>query len=85
MKQVEKVILWKNNQRARRVYFDGKNHANGNLMEENYASVREKMGTNFLGSPDLMDLTAFSHAVGNGRENPCIPHIIKYTIEYESN
>ena len=43
------------------------------------------MGTNFLGSPNSMDFTAFSHAMGNGRGNPCISHIIKHTIERESN
>ena len=54
-------------------------------MEEKYPYVREKMGTNFLGSPNSMDFTAFPHAMGNGRENPCISHIIKSTIECESN
>ena len=54
-------------------------------MEEKYPQAREKMGTNFLGSLNSMDFTAFSHAMGNGRENPCISHIIKYTTECESN
>ena len=54
-------------------------------MEEKYPYVREKMGTNFLGSPNSMDFTAFPHAMGNGRGNPCISHIIKSTIECESN
>ena len=31
-----------------------------------------------------MDFTAFSHAMGNWWGNPCISHIIKYTIECES-
>ena len=43
------------------------------------------MGTKFLGSPNSMDFTVFSHATENGRGNQCISHIIKYTIECESN
>ena len=43
------------------------------------------MGTNFLGSPSSLDFTAFSLATGNWWGNPCISHIIKYTIECESN
>ena len=43
------------------------------------------MGTKFLGTPNLMDFTAFSHATGNWWGNPCISHIIKYTIECECN
>ena len=43
------------------------------------------MGTNFLGSPNSMDVTTFSHATGNWWGNPCISHILKYTIECESN
>ena len=75
--------------------FDWKNHAfpmwsqyiplNGNLMEEKYPKVREKIGTNYLGSPNSIDFTAFSHPMGNRRGNPNISRIIKYTIEYESN
>ena len=54
-------------------------------MEEKCPYVREKMGTNFLVSPNLMDFTAFSHAMGNWWGNPCISHIIKYTTECKSN
>ena len=54
-------------------------------MEEKCPYVREKMGTNFLDSPKSMDFTAFSHAMGNWWGNPCISHIIKYTIECEPN
>ena len=46
------------------------------------------MGTNFLGSSNSMDFTAFSHAMGNWWGNPCISHVIKYIIKYigcESN
>ena len=54
-------------------------------MEEKCPFVREKMGTNFLGSPNSMDFAKFSHAMENWWGNPCISHIIKYTIECESN
>ena len=54
-------------------------------MEEKCPYVREKMGTNFLYSPNSMDFTAFSHVRGNWWRNPCISHFIKYTKEYESN
>ena len=43
------------------------------------------MSTNFPGSSNSMDFTAFSHAMGNWRANPCISPIIKYTITCESN
>ena len=43
------------------------------------------MGTNFLGSPNLMDFAVFSHAMGNWWGNPRISHIIKSTTEFESN
>ena len=43
------------------------------------------MSTNFLGSPYSMDFVAFSHAMGNWWGNPCISHIIKYSIGCESN
>ena len=43
------------------------------------------MGTNFLGSPNSTDFTAISQAMGNWWGNPCISHIIEYTIECESN
>ena len=58
-------------------------------MEEKCPYVRKKMGTNFLGSPNSMDFTAFSHAMENWLGNPCISHIIMNiimnTIECESN
>ena len=54
-------------------------------MEEKCPYVREKMGTNFLYSPNSMNFTAFSHVRGNWWRNPCISHFIKYTKEYESN
>ena len=44
-------------------------------MEEKYPYVREKMGTNFLGSPNSMDFTAFSHATEIDGE-PHVFHIL---------
>ena len=43
------------------------------------------MGTNFPGSLNSLNFTAFSDAMGNWRGNPCISHIIKYTIGCKSN
>ena len=48
-------------------------------------TLRKKMDINFPGSPSLMDFAAFSHVMGNWRGNPCISHIIKYTMGCESN
>ena len=54
-------------------------------MKEKYPYVGGKMSTNFPGCSDSMDFTAFSHAIGNWLGNPCILHIIKYTIGCECN
>ena len=54
-------------------------------MEEKCPYVREKMATNFLGSPNSMDFAAFSHAMENWWGNPCISYVTKYTMECESN
>ena len=54
-------------------------------MEEKYPYVGEKMGTNFPGSPNSMDFTAFSHAMDSWWGIPCILNIIKYNIGCESN
>ena len=53
-------------------------------MGEKCSYVIEKTGTSFLGSPNSIDFAAFSHALENWWGNPCISHIIKYTIECES-
>ena len=54
-------------------------------MEEKYPRFGKKLGTNFPGSPNLIDFAAFSHAMGNWWGNPCISHVMKYTIGWESN
>ena len=48
-----------------------------------YPYVGEKMGTNFPGSPNLMDFTAFSQAIENWWGKSCILYIMKYTIGCE--
>ena len=45
----------------------------------------QKMGKNFPGSPNAMDFTVFSHAMGDWCGSPCISHILKYSIGCESN
>ena len=45
----------------------------------------EKYGYQFLGSPHKMGFAAFSLALGYWLENQCISHVMKYTIELESD
>ena len=45
---------------------------------------RKSMSTNFSGSPHTMGFVAFSCTVGNWWVNPCISHMMKYTIRWES-
>ena len=47
--------------------------------------VGETMGTNFPGCLYYVDFTAFFYAMGNWWGNPCISHIIKFTIGCKSN
>ena len=42
------------------------------------------MSTIFLGSPHTMNFVAFSCTIGNSWGNPCISHIMKYTVGWES-
>ena len=44
-----------------------------------------RLGKSILGSPNLIDFTAFSYDMGNWWGNPCISNIIRYIIECESN
>ena len=41
------------------------------------------MPTNFLGSPHTMSFVAFSRTMRNWWGNPCISHMLKYTIGWE--
>ena len=43
------------------------------------------MPTNFLGSPHTMSFVAFSRTMRNWWGNPCISHMTKYAIGWESN
>ena len=43
------------------------------------------MSTNFPGSPHTMSFVAFSCTMGNWLGNPCIPHMMKYTVRWKSN
>ena len=43
------------------------------------------MSANFPGPPHTMGFVAFSRAMGNWWENPCISHVLKYIIGWESD
>ena len=43
------------------------------------------MRTNFPGSPHTMSFVAFSCTMRSWWENPCISHMLKYTIGWESD
>ena len=45
----------------------------------------KSMNINFPGIPYTVGFVAFSHAMGYWCENPCISHVMKYTIEWESD
>ena len=40
--------------------------------------------TSFLGSPHMMGFASFSFTIGNWWGNPCISHLMKYPIGWES-
>ena len=46
---------------------------------------RKGMGTNFQGFPLKMGFIAFSCTMENGWRNPCISHMMMYTLEWQSN
>ena len=54
----------------------------GNLMEKNHPFYWKSMGTNFPGIPHSMDFTMLWEIWW---ENPCIAHVMKYTIGWQSN
>ena len=47
-------------------------------MGKNYPYYGKSMITNFLGFPHTMGFVAFSHAVGNWWEIPCISHMMRF-------
>ena len=54
-------------------------------MGINYPYYGKCISTNFPGSSHTMSFVAFSHTIKNWWGNPCISHMIKYTIRWESN
>ena len=57
----------------------------GNLMGKRHPCCRKSMSINFPDLPHTTGFVGFSHTVGNLRGNPCISHMLKYTIRWESN
>ena len=53
-------------------------------MGKKHPYYGESMSTNFPGPPHTMGFVVFSRTLGNWWENPCISHVIKYTIGWES-
>ena len=53
-------------------------------MRKKHPYNGKSMSTNFPGSSHRMGFVAFSRTMGNWWRNPCIPHIMKYTIGWES-
>ena len=47
-------------------------------MGKKYPYYGKSMITNFPGSPHTMGFVAFSHAMGNWWENPCISHMMRF-------
>ena len=54
-------------------------------MGEKHLYCGKSMGINFPDFPHTMVFFAFSHTVGNLWGNPCISHMMKYTIGWESD
>ena len=54
-------------------------------MEESHPYSVKSVGTNFPGSFRRMGFVAFSNAMGNWCGNPCILHVMKYTIRWEKS
>ena len=54
-------------------------------MGKKHPYYGKSMSISFSDFPHTMGFVAFSRAVGNLWGNPCIPHMLKYTIRWESN
>ena len=52
---------------------------------KNHPYYGKSMSTNFPGSPHTMGFVAFSRTMRNWWGTPCISHMMKYTIGWESN
>ena len=57
----------------------------GNQMGKKYPYYGKSMINNFQGFLHTMGFVAFSRTMGNWWENPCISHMMKYTIGWESD
>ena len=56
-----------------------------NRMGTNHPYYGKSVSTNFPGSPNTKGFVAFSHTIKNWWGHPCISHMLKYTIGWESN
>ena len=54
-------------------------------MRKKYPYYVKSIITNFPGFPHTMGFVAFSRTMENWWENPCISHMMKYTIGWESD
>ena len=54
-------------------------------MGKNYLCYGKGISTNFPGSPHWKGFVTFSHTMRNWWGNPCISHMMKYTIGWKSN
>ena len=65
--------------------YDEVYHRMGFLMGKNHPYYAKSMSINFSDFPHTMGFVAFSCTMGNWWGNPCISHMMKYTIRWESN
>ena len=54
-------------------------------MRKNHPYYGKSTITNFPGSPRTMDFIAFSWTMRNWWGNPCVSHMLNYTIRWKSN
>ena len=54
-------------------------------MGKEHPCYGKSMSINFPDFPHTMGFVAFSRTVGNSWEKPCITHMTKYTIGWESD
>ena len=56
-----------------------------NLIGQKHPCHGRSMVIDFLDFPHTMGFVEFSRTVGNVQGKPCISHMLKYTIRWESN
>ena len=74
------LCYWKLMEKPMHFPFDEVYHRMGIIWKKKHTYFRKIMTTNFPGSFHRMGFVAFSLAMGNLWENPCIAHVMKYTI-----